>query len=612
MDYSTIGFKAGIEIHQRLDVGSKLFCNCPCAVGEEKPKSVLRRRLRAVPGELGIVDPAAAFEVAKGKTYVYETFRGSSCNVEEDEEPPLELNQKALDAALQVCNALNASVLDEVHVMRKTVADGSAVSAFQRTALVGVNGSLKTSKGNVAIETVCLEEESAGIVAREEKETTYRLDRLGVPLVEIATAPSLKDPEHVKEAAEAIGLLLRSSEHVRRGIGTIRQDLNVSIEGGTRVEIKGAQQLEDLPFLVENEVLRQQNLLAISAELKKRGFKRVAFGKPHGVSHIFAKAKPFLSDQLKQGKMAMAIKLLFCKALLGREIMPAHRFGTELADYAKSKGVKGIIHCDEDPAKYGLTENDFLEVSTELDCIEDDGWAVVVADESVALSALRAVFDRAFSEALPKETRRAEGRISRFMRPLPGAARMYPETDVLPVVVGQSRVAKAGKLESFEERKAGLLQKGLNEELAEKILRSPDARLFEQLSVSKVPLKTVAWLVTDVKQALKREGFEQLRLEEALKLLEQEKITKAAVQDLLRLGANETGVSLEKLAEAGNLSRIKGEQLKQLAASVQGGFGEIMKRYRFQVEPRELSAMLGKEGGRGGLSAKGERFPPGA
>jgi Glu-tRNA(Gln) amidotransferase subunit E-like FAD-binding protein len=257
MDYKKLGFKAGIEIHQQLE-GSKLFCDCPCIVHDKNPDVFFERKLRAIAGEMGKVDQAAQAEMKKDKIYKYQACKSSSCLVEYDEEPPHEVNKKSLDAALEVCLLLKMKVIDEVEFMRKTVVDGSNVSGFQRTALVGMNGYVDTSKGRVGIESVCLEEEAAKKVKTEDHCVTFRLDRLGVPLLEIATAPDIKDAEHAKEVASILGMMLRSTSKVKRGIGSIRQDVNVSIKGHPRVELKGFQDLRSMVKVIEHEVKRQQ------------------------------------------------------------------------------------------------------------------------------------------------------------------------------------------------------------------------------------------------------------------------------------------------------------------------------------------------------------------
>ena len=257
-DYAKIGFKSGLEIHQQLET-KKLFCNCPSLVNDPNKADIkITRKLRPVVGETGEIDVAALHEMRKGKSFVYEACSSSSCLVELDEEPPHPLNKEALNIALQISKMFNAEIVDEIQVMRKTVIDGSNVSGFQRTALVARNGFVETSKGKVRIPLICLEEEAAKRVKEDDKSVTFRLDRLGVPLIEIGTDPDIKDPEHAKETAEKIGMILRSTGKVKRGIGSVRQDINVSIKSHPRVEIKGFQELKSIPKILAYEVKRQQ------------------------------------------------------------------------------------------------------------------------------------------------------------------------------------------------------------------------------------------------------------------------------------------------------------------------------------------------------------------
>ncbi|MBW2966006.1 Glu-tRNA(Gln) amidotransferase subunit GatE, partial [Candidatus Woesearchaeota archaeon] len=260
MDYKKLGFKSGLEIHQQLE-GKKLFCSCLTSnLRNTTPDIAFERKLRAVIGETGEVDKAAAYEMAKGKKFIYEGDSKDCCLVEMDEEPPHPINPEAVQVALEIALMLNAKIVDEIQIMRKTVIDGSNVSGFQRTALIAYDGVLTTSKGLVKIPTICLEEEACQKLGDSKEHVKYRLDRLGIPLIEIATAADIKDPEHAKETAEKIGMILRSTEKIKRGIGTIRQDVNVSIKGKNRVEIKGFQDIKSMPKIIEKEIERQIKL----------------------------------------------------------------------------------------------------------------------------------------------------------------------------------------------------------------------------------------------------------------------------------------------------------------------------------------------------------------
>jgi len=270
IDYDEVGLKCGLEIHQQLDT-NKLFCNCPSLIRKDEPDFSIQRKLHAVAGESGIVDAAAKYQASLKKNYNYQGYN-TTCLVELDESPPREINSDALKIAIQVSIFLNAKISPISQIMRKTVIDGSNTSGFQRTVLIAGKGFIETSQGRVGIDTICLEEDSARIISRADKEITYRLDRLGIPLIEIATAPDIKSPKQAREVALYLGDILRSCK-VKRGIGTIRQDVNVSVKKGKRIEIKGLQNLALIERAVELEVKRQINLIKnkkkIQTEVRK-------------------------------------------------------------------------------------------------------------------------------------------------------------------------------------------------------------------------------------------------------------------------------------------------------------------------------------------------------
>ena len=262
LDYGKLKLKCGLEIHQQLDT-NKLFCDCPSVLRQDEPDFVIKRNLHAVAGESGEVDIAAKYQASLNKDFLYEGF-DTTCLVELDEEPPHEINQHALKIAVQIAILLNCKIIPITQIMRKTVIDGSNTSGFQRTVLIAKNGYVDTEQGRVNIEGICLEEDAARIVLKKENTATYRLDRLGIPLVEITTAPDIKTPEQAKEVALFLGDVLRSCK-VKRGIGTIRQDVNLSIRNENRIELKGMQNMNIFIKVIENEILRQKKL----SDLKK-------------------------------------------------------------------------------------------------------------------------------------------------------------------------------------------------------------------------------------------------------------------------------------------------------------------------------------------------------
>ena len=376
MDYQKIGLKCGIEIHQQLE-GKKLFCNCPTLLRDDKPDFELKRKLRASAGESGKIDIAARQEQIRNKTFVYQGYSDTTCLVETDSEPPHALNQNSLYTTLQLSKLVNANVSPVVQVMRKTVVDGSNTSGFQRTALIARNGEVETSEGIVRIDNISLEEDACKIVSETETEKIYKLDRLGIPLIEIGTAPDIKTPEQAQETAKKLGMLLRSLPNVKRGLGTIRQDVNVSIKGGNRIEAKGAQDLKMIPTLVNLEIKRQQELLKIKEELKK--IKLNEF-KIYDITKLLSKSEAkVIASAIKIKGKVLAIKLNGFSGLIGRELQPNYRVGSEFSGRAKIKaGVKGIFHSDELP-NYGITKDEVDLINKELKCKDKDAFVLVAA-----------------------------------------------------------------------------------------------------------------------------------------------------------------------------------------------------------------------------------------
>ncbi len=482
--------KIGLEIHQRLDTG-KLFCRCK--YGEHKDKKI-KRKLNVVSSEVFEKDRAALFEEKKGKTYIYE-FGNDVCLVELDEEPIHEVNKEALVVALAIAKKMGMLVFSKTQVMRKIVIDGSNTSGFQRTMLLGVEGKIK----GVGIETICLEEESAGIVERDKDKAVYDLNRLGIPLVEIATSPEIKDGKQAKEIAEAIGMLLRMSGKAMRGIGTIRQDLNVSVEGGSRVEIKGAQELDMIEKWVNNEIKRQRELIKVIEELRKRKAYENIKEEFYDVGKAIVSGFP--KKAIERGEKVIAVKLPKHKGILGKELTPGKRYGTELSYYAKQAGVKGIIHSDEDLEKYGINREKVEEI---LGIEEEDGFAIVVAKEETAKKALSYVVERAKMDYVPKEVRKTlkDGN-TEFMRPLPGKARMYPETDVEIINLGKY-IKEAEKFEilGFEEMVEKLEKEVGNKEIAKKLARSKMLGLYKKYAGEEKGF--FAYFLTDVVESKKK------------------------------------------------------------------------------------------------------------
>ena len=435
IDYAKVGLKVGLEIHQQLNVNSKLFCSCSPELFKEEPEITFLRRLRPTQSELGHIATAAFFEFQKGVKILYEASRKSSCLVEMDEEPPHPINLDAVKVVLAASLMMNMQPVDEVHVMRKTVIDGSNTTGFQRTSIIALDGWIKVGEKIIPMQAASLEEDAARKTGTQDEGKTirYRIDRLGIPLIEVATAPVIYSPQEAQEVALAIGRILRDTCKVMRGLGTIRQDLNVSLPNGALIEIKGVQELELISTVVEYEVHRQLNLIAIKEELAKRGITAASIKADFvDATVIFQATKSkVIRKALDKHHKVLAVKLAGFNGLTGRELMPNFRFGSELSDYAKFWGrVGGIFHTDEVLANYGVTPE---EVGCCAACgrsAEADAVVFVADTAENTHDALKAVVERAqvACQSIPQETRTAkDDGTTRFMRPVPAQPECTPK-----------------------------------------------------------------------------------------------------------------------------------------------------------------------------------------
>lgn len=570
-DYQKLGLKCGLEIHQQLDT-HKLFCSCPSEIREDEPDIIIKRKMRAVAGELGDIDPAALYEFLKDKKFVYQAYSTTNCLVELDEEPPHELNKEALDIALEISLLLNAKPVDELQVMRKTVIDGSNTSGFQRTVLIALDGFIDTSHGEIKIPTICLEEDAARKIEETENRVVYRLDRLGIPLIEIATDSTIKNPEHAREVAEKLGIILRMTGKVKRGLGTIRQDLNISIRDGERIEIKGIQDLRLISKVVEREVERQIVLIEVRDELKKRGISEIDLN-----SNFIDITETFKNTNSKIIKNAILEKgVVLTVKLKGFSSLLKSKLGPELAQYARAiGGVSGIFHSDELPA-YGISESEVLNVKKKLNLKDSDAFVLVAEKEEIARSALNSVIERCRIAlvGVPKETRKSkEDGTSEFMRPLPGSARMYPETDEPLIVIDDKKILEIKRKlpELPEEKLEKFIKIGLSRELANQLIRSRFMDIFEEFlkKFNKLKPSVIAtMLISAPKDVKKRYGINTENLtirnyEEILSMLNEGKISKDAIPDIIAELAKNPEMNLEIIIKEKNLGLLSMEELEK-------------------------------------------------
>jgi glutamyl-tRNA(Gln) amidotransferase subunit E len=548
VDYAKVGLKVGLEIHQQLNTKGKLFCSCPPALFKEEPEIVFLRRLRPTQSELGQIDPAAYFEFQKGVKVLYEANRESACLVEMDEEPPHPMNMEAVEVVLMASLMMNMQPIDEIHVMRKTVIDGSNTTGFQRTCIIALDGWIKVGEKIIPMQAASLEEDAARKTGTEAngKIIRYRIDRLGIPLIEVATAPVIYSPQEAQQVALAIGRILRDTGRVMRGLGTIRQDLNVSLPNGALIEIKGVQELDLISTVVEYEVQRQLGLIAVKDELTAKGVKTEDIKENiQDVTRIFKETKSkVIRKAIDKQQLVKALVLRGFAGFLKRELAPDFRVGTELSDRAKFWGrVGGIFHTDEMP-NYGVTPEEVEKLRKVVGAVEGDAVVFVADTAENTIDALKAVAERAreLLNGVPAETRTAkEDGTTRYMRPRPGAARMYPETDIPPVLITSEFVEKvrANLPESAEKKLQRLMkQYNLNDKLAGQIVDSEFNVLFDAIvKESGVSATTVAVFLTESLKALKRDGIQvenvsEQQLKEIFKYIGSGKLTKEAMTEV--------------------------------------------------------------------------------
>jgi glutamyl-tRNA(Gln) amidotransferase subunit E len=536
--------KVGLEIHQQLASNNKLFCDCKI-IDSNLYDFTFSRNLRPTQSEMGSYDQAALFESKKIKVVNYESSRNANCLIESDEEPPKMVNTEALELVLTISLALNCTIEDELHVMRKIVIDGSNTTGFQRTILVGRNGFLDVEGVRVGIQSVCLEEDTARIINDDKKESeikAFSLDRLGIPLIEIALEPISNSPNFVKNVAQTVGRLLRSTKKVARGLGSIRQDVNISTENGPVVEVKGVQQLSQLPLVIEYERKRQDALHQIANELKKRKIDESSFiDNVTDVTQLLSKSSSKVVKKILTGDSRfMAFVLRGFKGILSFEPYPTIRFGKELGDLVKVYGIGGIFHSDELP-NYGITPEDVESISAVLQMNKNDAFVLIggpTRSLNTVLIELFARIKKGFDGVVP-ETRsaRLDG-VTVFSRPKPGSSRMYPETDIPYISIDESKLKQLSHdiPQPWNEIIDNIGKKyNINKTLAENIFDSKFFSLFEkivsQMSIS--PSFVISKLTEDL-VSLEREGYDSSILSEDMLFylfaeLDNSRITKESI-----------------------------------------------------------------------------------
>jgi glutamyl-tRNA(Gln) amidotransferase subunit E len=576
-----VGVKVGLEIHQQLATNKKLFCNCnPIETDEYSIK--FQRKLRASKSELGEFDPAALFESTKSKTIMYYANNESSCLVEQDEEPPHELDKDARKISLIISSALKSNIFSEIYPMRKTVIDGSNTTGFQRTMLVSQGGFFDVGEIKIGVQSICLEEDAAKNLGDEGSVRKFGLERLGIPLVEIATEPFEAELTDIKKIALSLGRILRSTKKVKRGLGSIRQDVNVSIKdgGGVVIEVKGVQQLDQLEKVVEYEAKRQHGLLKISKKIQENDW---IYDKKDSkdITELFSECKSkIIQSALKKNQKIMAITFRNMAGIFGYSPYEGIRLGKEVAELVRFFGIGGVFHSDELP-NYGVEETDLEKLKKFSEISKNDAFLILASPEEKILTIIDQIILRIEyikNHGISIDTRLAtQSGETKFLRPRPGAARMYPETDIPPIIITNKELSEAQNNipKSWDDSIKELETKyKINPQLAEQIFDSRYIGLFEKI-IEKIKTNPtfVASILCSTITNLERSGLNSnlLKNDDIFKLfslLEDGKIAKESIEIIFESIMSGKSNSIEEAMKNASIESINEEGIEKIIVEI--------------------------------------------
>ena len=576
IDFEKIGLKVGLEIHQQLNTNKKLFCKCKPIESDEYTEK-FSRSLRTAKSELGELDPAALFEKTKSKKINYYANSQSSCLVEKDEEPPHDLDHDAKKISLLISSMLESKIFSEIHVMRKTVIDGSNTTGFQRTMLVSQGGNLNVNGKKIGVQAVCLEEDAAKLLSNKQNETNYSLDRLGVPLVEIALEPVSTKPSAVKEIALTLGRLLRATRMVKRGIGSIRQDVNISVMNSGVVEVKGVQQLDQLEKIIGYEAKRQHGLIQIGDKLKNLSI-TITKEDVFDATDIFKDCESkIIQNALKSKARIKAIRIRNFSGMFGFEPYPGIRLGKEIGQLVRFFGIGGVFHSDELP-NYGINDSDIDKVRKHLELADEDGFLIIAGEDPKLDYAIVSIIKRIqdATNGVPAETRGiTQDGETIFLRPRPGASRMYPETDIpsISVIPEEIKLANdtANTTKSWDESITEIRQKyDLNSQLSEQIFDSEYMELFEKICENKKnSANFVASILCSSITNLERQGLDATLLKpehiiESFELLASGKIPKESLEIIFERIMSGKSENVSMAMQSTDISSMDEDELNEI------------------------------------------------
>jgi len=642
--YQELGFKSGIEIHQQLYTQKKLFCHCPAGKYSKEHDAEILRHMRPTLSELGEYDGCALMEFKTKKNVIYWLNRESVCTYEMDDTPPFTVNQEGLDIAIEIALLLNCSLVDEMHISRKQYLDGSIPTGFQRTAVVGINGWIPFKERKIRISHICFEEDACREVSDIGHNITFRTDRLGMPLIEVITMADIRTPEEAKEVTAEIGRLMRTTGKVRRGIGSVRQDVNGSITGGSRVEIKGVPQVGWIPALLHNEALRQKAFLDIKKLLEQRNITEAnlkVFKNDLTKALANSKSETFKSNLLK-GNVIGGIKIGGIGGVLNYKTQPTKTFADEIAGRIRVIACLDVMpnffHTDNYPTYEG-SNNDLTAITKSLQLGNDDIGIIVWGSKQDVETALEEVRLRIIDaiRGVPNETRQPfRNGITDFERILPGANRMYPDTDSPPTRITAERIEriKQGLPEPPWKREKKYIDAGMPFKFARELASSERAPVVDAvisrspvsipserdkvMASTKVNLTLVGVTLTQWLKSLRRKGVDTKKISnEALielfelyaagkfyreaiitimaKIAQGHKVSEIIAKDSISvIPAEKLGAIIEQAIKDTPFKPFKAGTDDLLRKKTDFYIGRVMKKYRGSVDAQALKSDIAR------------------
>lgn len=620
-DYAKVGFKSGLEVHQQLYTEKKLFCRCPAGHYSQEHNAEILRHMRPTLSELGEYDGTALMEFKTKKDIIYQINYDTVCTYEMDDTPPFMMNSHALDIAIEIAMLTDANIVDEVHIARKQYLDGSIPTGFQRTAIVSVGGKLPYKDKHINLIQMSIEEDSCREVSDFGHKRVYNTDRLGMPLIETVTHPEMKTPQEVAEVNQVIRKISRSTKKVRTGMGAGRQDVNVSVHGGTRIEIKGVSKITTIPLLTYNEAMRQWNLLKLRQELWNRGITAETFtSKDEDITKLMRRSRfQPINDAVSNGLKVRCVVLRGFKGLLRWQTQTDTYFSREISDRVRViaclSTLPNIMHSDS--MSESIPSSEWSMIKKAVGAGENDTLVLVWGDERDSVMGASEIIIRAKEATIgiPSETRQAlSDGTNGFERILPGPERMYPDTDLPPIKITQERYdkIKSGLPKSIWGRISSYVKLGLDYKLAEEIATSNYADIFENLiNELKVEPKFASFALVNFRKRLKKEGldFGKLKSEDIATIFnkyQNSEIIKEGVLQTIRKAIKNGSFSEAMFPEScsedelhkiviNSESELNKMKINKLECKNEILMGLIMSRLRGRVEGSKVFGLINKE-----------------